>query len=344
MLQLAITEKNIGNESKAITTYKKVITKYPSSEEASLAAEDLKVIYADNNDINSLAKFLQSTPNAPKVDVSEMDKFTYFAAEKAFTASKSDVTKLKEYLKRYPNGAYILNAKFYVAKDYFSKGKYQESLSELNYVIENGKDASFAEDAIAMKAAILVKQGHDTDALASYKALSNKATTADNKVVAYLGVMRTAINLNRFEDALSASESLLKLGGLSSEEEQETRFVHASACEKLNRSKEAVKEWTKLSEDTRNIYGARATYNLAEHYYNSGDYKTAAKVLNNFIENGTPHQYWLARGFILLSDVYKKQGKTFEAREYLESLKSNYPGKDSDIFLMIDERLKALKK
>lgn len=52
----------------------------------------------------------------------------------------------------------------------------------------------------------------------------------------------------------------------------------------------------------------------------------------------------MARGFILLSDVYARQGKTFEAREYLNALRANYPGTESDIFDMIDTRLANLKK
>ena len=51
----------------------------------------------------------------------------------------------------------------------------------------------------------------------------------------------------------------------------------------------------------------------------------------------------MARGFILLSDIYNKQGDKFQAREYLESLKANYPGKETDIKEMIEKRLNALK-
>ena len=53
-------------------------------------------------------------------------------------------------------------------------------------------------------------------------------------------------------------------------------------------------------QDTRTIHGAEAKYLLAQLYYDNKDDKNAETVLMNFIENGTPHQYWLARGFILL--------------------------------------------
>jgi hypothetical protein len=51
----------------------------------------------------------------------------------------------------------------------------------------------------------------------------------------------------------------------------------------------------------------------------------------------------MARSFVLLSDLYAKQGKTLEATQYLNSLRNNYSG-DDDIDGMITERLEKLGK
>lgn len=67
--------------------------------------------------------------------------------------------------------------------------------------------------------------------------------------------------------------------------------------------------------------------------------KGAKSTAEKLIDSDTPHQYWLARGFILYSDILRKEGKKFEADEYLKSLKNNYPGTEADIFQMIDSRL-----
>ncbi len=57
------------------------------------------------------------------------------------------------------------------------------------------------------------------------------------------------------------------------------------------------------------------------------------------MQKGTPHQYWMARALIVLSDTYLAKGDEFQAKQYLESLRNNYQGGEEDIRQMIHERL-----
>ncbi len=79
---------------------------------------------------------------------------------------------------------------------------------------------------------------------------------------------------------------------------------------------------------------------LAESMLAEGKNDDAKAVADEFINANPPHAYWLARGFIVLSDALRAEGETFEADEYLRTLKENYPGTEADIFEMIEKRLK----
>ena len=63
------------------------------------------------------------------------------------------------------------------------------------------------------------------------------------------------------------------------------------------------------------------------------------ETAESLINSHPPHAYWLARTYILYSDILRAQGMDFEADEYLKVLRANYPGTENDIFLMIDKRL-----
>ena len=91
------------------------------------------------------------------------------------------------------------------------------------------------------------------------------------------------------------------------------------------------------------MYGAEAKYLLAQQLYDKGDYAAAEKEVLDYIEQSTPHAYWLARSFILLSDVYVAMDKKLDARQYLLSLQQNYQA-DDNIADMIKERLNKLEE
>jgi hypothetical protein len=98
-----------------------------------------------------------------------------------------------------------------------------------------------------------------------------------------------------------------------------------------------------LAEDTRTKEGAESKYLLAELMFADGQYTECEEEILDYIEVSTPHTYWLARSFVLLSDVYTIQGKNMEAKQYLISLQNNYD-EDDDIAGMIEERLSKLEK
>lgn len=344
LLQMAVVDKNMNNDDAAIEAYKKVIKSYPSSEEAQAAAEDMKLICADRGQLDDFQKFLNSIPNGPRVDVSELDRLTFEAAEKAAISSKPSIDKMEAYLKQNPNGAYAAKARYYIARHNYNDGKFSEALKGFDEALRNNKQASWAEDAMAMRSDALMQQGKAGDALASYKELAELSSSDDNRTTAELGVMRAAKQLGNWTEVKNTCATLLSRGGLTSSEEKEVTMNRAIAASHLGDSKSAENDLKTLAKDTNSEEGAQAAYELAQLQFDAGNIKQAERTANSLIDAGTPHAYWLARTFILLSDIYVKQGKTSEAREYLQSLKSNYPGKEKDIIDTVNQRLAALKK
>lgn len=107
-----------GNFDQAINAYKQVIEKYPGSEEARLAMRDMKSIYVDLNRIDEFAALANAMPGHIRFDASEQDSLTYAAAEKIYARGRTEEAKssLNKYLQTFPEGAFSLNAHYYLCQ------------------------------------------------------------------------------------------------------------------------------------------------------------------------------------------------------------------------------------
>ena len=343
-VQLGLIYFNDNQPEKAADAYKSVISNYPGSEEAKVALQDLKSVYIELNDINSFAAYANSLGGNVRFEVSEQDSLTYLAAEKLFMRGDNEGARrsLTNYLQTFPQGAFSSNANFYLASIAFAKKDLEEAKRLFSLVLESG-DTKFREESWARKAEIEYLDKDYAAAMESFKHLQAVAENPENKEAAKLGLMRCAELTGQPQEALLAANDLLKEPKLSPEIMSEARYVRAKAYISLKQENKALADLKEISKDTRTIHGAEAKYLLAQLYYDNKDDKNAETVLMNFIENGTPHQYWLARGFILLADNYIRQGDEFQARQYLTSLQKNYKG-DHEIAAMIEDRLGKLKK
>lgn len=343
-VQLGLIYFNDNQPEKAADAYKSVISNYPGSEEAKVALQDLKSVYIELNDINSFAAYANSLGGNVRFEVSEQDSLTYLAAEKLFMRGDNEGARrsLTNYLQTFPQGAFSSNANFYLASIAFAKKDLEEAKRLFSLVLESG-DTKFREESWARKAEIEYLDKDYAAAMESFKHLQAVAENPENKEAAKLGLMRCAELIGQPQEALLAANDLLKEPKLSPEIMSEARYVRAKAYISLKQENKALADLKEISKDTRTIHGAEAKYLLAQLYYDNKDDKNAETVLMNFIENGTPHQYWLARGFILLADIYIRQGDDFQARQYLTSLQNNYKG-DDEIAAMIEDRLGKLKR
>lgn len=342
-IQLGLLYYNNNQPEKSAEAYKQVVANYPGSEEAQTALQDLRSVYVDMNNVEAYAEYTNSLGGSARINVTEQDSLTYIAAEKQFMQNNNEAAKtsLENYLHKFPNGAFEANANFYLGSIAFNKQSYDLAKPYFVKVLEKGS-TRFREEAQARKAEIEYLQEDYEEALSSFELLFSFAEKPENKEAAQLGIMRCAQYTGKPEIIVSSAENLLSNNKLSPEIRTEAHYLRAKAFITLGQQGNAITDLKELSRDTRNVHGAESKYLLAKVYSDAGELDKAEKELMNFIENGTPHQYWLARGFILLSDVYVAKGDDFQARQYLVSLQNNY-NSNAEINEMIENRLSKLQ-
>ena len=328
----------------AINAYKAVITNYPGSEQANVAMRDLKTLYVEENMVDSYVEFASQAQGMVKVDVNEHDSLTYKAAELAYTRGndKQATNGFTKYLGQFPNGAYVIDTRYYLGCIHYKQNDYDDARQHLQFVAGQ-RNSKYCEEATRMLADMAYNHKDYTLAMNTYGSLIDITDNPSTKLHAQIHRLRSARALGNQDVIMKETGGVLANSMLAPETSNELRYYRAKVYLDKKRNDAAIEDLKQLSSDTRNVYGAEAKYLLAQLYYNTGNYDKTEQEILDYINVSTPHSYWLARSFVLLSDVYVKKEKNIEAKQYLLSLKQSYHAND-DIASMVETRLKALEQ
>ena len=76
--------ENMGQNDMAIAAYKKVVERYPGSEQTNVALESMQNLYVDKNDVSAYIKYTKSLGMSDGGSSSKEDSLSYIAAEKVY--------------------------------------------------------------------------------------------------------------------------------------------------------------------------------------------------------------------------------------------------------------------
>lgn len=337
-LLMALTYLNNGNPGQAIDTYKSLISRAPTSEEAAQAVESLKNIMADEGRIGEFSSFMASVPDAGQPAADDLEATAFAAAERQYLATGTS-SRLIDYIEHFPQGANLPQALNYAMKANVAAGNNRRAMAFASRIVTDFPDNSNAADALLVLADTQLAQGMGEDALASYTQLRKSSSSPQLTNSALLGIIHTARDLNRNDLVIEAAEALLASSTPTAEQISEAAFARGQALSLNGDHAAAEAQWKEISSNLDDVNGAKAAFYIAQQQFANGDTDKAKKSVEVLVDSDTPHIYWLARGFILLSDIHRAKGNNFEADQYLKSLRENYPGSESDIINLIDQRL-----
>ena len=345
-LERAMLFRNLGENDQAIAAYKRTIEKYPATEEAYTALDALQALYVESGNVD---EYLAYTKNLAKMNMNVStaeDSLLYAAAEMQYmqAAYQKATVSLSNYITQYcAGGRYCTTARYYLADSYYRLGKTSEALAQ--YIVLAEMNANpYQEEAATRVAEICYDKGDWKGALDGFYRMHALASTRENLTIARLGILRCSQQLGRHQAAIDIAEQLLSDTPVSDETKAEALYGRAKAYIGLNQWDKAQPDLRTLAQEVRTPQGAEAKYLLAQSYYEAKDLEQAEAQVMEFTQMNTRQQYWLARALILLSDINRDRGETFQARQYLLVLQQNYVTAGDDIPALIEARLAELDK
>ena len=170
------------------------------------------------------------------------------------------------------------------------------------------------------------------------KASSNKA----NILLALKGQLKAAYQAGDAQKTIVAAGKISTSPNVPEELIREATFMSAKANYSLNNFDDALRDFRKVATEVTSIEGAESKYRVAELLYKKDKTAEAEKIISEFIDQKTPHQYWMARVFLLLADISIKKGDTLQARATLQSLKDYYSIDNDGILDEVKAKLNSL--
>ncbi|MDR1864205.1 MAG: tetratricopeptide repeat protein [Bacteroidales bacterium] len=344
LLQLGIVYYNMDKGQEALKYYKKVIADYPASPEARNALVGIRTVYVDMNNVDAYVSYANSLGSFANVSLSEQDSLTYKAAESLYMTGDCETSgkSLSQYLERFPVGNFKINATFYLADCRLRDGKPDEAMKGFEYVIGQSRNM-FTEQALMSASAIYFNQGKFADALKSYLRLEAEAEISSNVLDAKIGVMRSQYRLKKYRDAIAATQKVLNDKDLPEENIREATFILARSRHEENDTEQALAEYRRVAKEVSSLEGAESKYHIVEILVQQKKWKEAEDEVFDFVAQNTPHQYFMAKSFILLSDIYAARDDEFQAIHTLQSIIDNYGTPDDGIIEQATEKKTALE-
>ena len=327
MLRKGLIFYNSGQDQKAMDVLKQVVADYRGTAESKEALIALRNVYVEMDKVQEFFTYIGSLGESLADDV--QDSLTYIAVENRYMSNdcRSSVQGFTDYLTRFPEGQFAIDASFYRAECEYRDGNTDKALSGYQYVI--GRPASkYLETSLLKAAEILFAQNNYHEALPLYQRLGDVAQYKNNITLSRQGIMRCQYKLVRYAEAIAAASVLLKTEKLPDELAVEAHMITGRSALAIDSLPLAVAEFTTVERMTKSEAAAEAKWSLGYIEHINGDYAGSEKTAFELINQVPSYDYWVAKAFILLADNYVKTGNNRQAKFTLQSIIDNYEGAD----------------
>ncbi len=344
-LQIGLVSYNRNDYQAAISSFKKVLEKYPGTPEAKYALTGLKNVYVDVNDVEAYFAYARKLGSFANVDLAEEDSLMYISGENLYMKGNCVRAQevLNKYLKKFPDGTFRVNAHFYLAECARMAGDTAVALEHYRYVIRQPRNL-FTESALLATSTLLFAQKDYASALEDYVLLERVAEREKNILTARLGQLRCSYLMKNYRSVVTLAGEIVKMPNITEEVAREAYYKMARSYQALGDVTHALEVYKKVAVEVTSAEGAESKYRVAELLYKQDKKEEAEKVILKFINMSTPHTYWMARAFLLLSDISLDKDDLLQAKYTLQSLIDYYKMQDDGILDEAREKLEAIRR
>ena len=323
LMKVGMIYYNNNQYDQALANLKTLIKNYPNTDESRDALAIVRNIYMEQNNLNEYFSYVESSGSG-QVQVTQQDSLAFANAENFFLDGRyQDAEKaLKYYFDHFPKGGYTLKARHYAAECAEKVGTEEEVKTHLNYIVSQ-PDNDFTDGALLKLARIEYDHNNYDKASQYYGRLANITEEPLRRLEALEGSMKSYYFLNNYDKAIEMGETLSRSKDLTQEQTNQVNHILGKSYFMQGNYNTAITWLDKSSGADKSVYGAESAYYAALASFKSNNLDDAENRVFNISDRFGSHEYWVAKSFILLADVYVAKDNRFQARETLRSVVDN---------------------
>ena len=322
-LRSGIAYYNLNNNKEALNQYTALIQQFPDSYEADQALENARAIYVEEGRTSDYVNFAKSL--GKEISTSTEDSLAYAEAEVQFSNGNfpNALGKFEQYLQKFPDGKYSLEANYYKSEIYFNQKNWAKA-AEGYEVIANRVPNQFGEKSLLQAARLYFFDLKDYVKAENYfTKLKDFATTDANKMEAMRGLLRSQYQLQKWNEAVDNAKELLNQKNISNDDRILANMAIARSYVINNQCDQGITYLRTVVSLSKAAYGAEARYEIANCYFKQNQLKDAEKAAFEVINKSGSYEEWVTRAYILLGDIYYAEKDYFNAKATYQSVVNN---------------------
>ena len=331
---------NLEKPKEALKYYEQVVAYDPQSSSALEAMRGIREIYVADGDIDGYFRYAERSGVQSDMSIAARDSLTFAAARAVYLEGNTPkaITKLRAYLDDFDAGYNRSEALFYLSDCYIRNEDKQRALESMEELLGSGSNL-YRERVLTVMAPMCFDMELYERSAKAYRDLYDVAHDATKRTAALDGYVEASLKYADDNRLLSVASEVVALDCLSATTRRKIYITKARVLHSRG-SDEAFDIYRELAQNRRTQEGAEAYYRLVEDMYMSGDSATAEQMVYELGECGS--MYWQAKCFLILGDIMRDQGNTFQARATYQSIVDGYSQANDGIIDEAKSRINSL--
>jgi tetratricopeptide (TPR) repeat protein len=322
-LKMGLVYYNADKYDEALVNYQALIDKYPQSPEADDATGIMKNIYIEIGKPDEYIEMMRRS--GKRISVSEADSLTYTSAALKYNANDCNaaIAVFKNYINRFPDGAYILEANYFSSECYNAARDFQQALVGYDYVNSKGINRFFEKATLEAARISYFELKDYSKAKKYFESLTGGSINKDNQLEALRGLLRCYYQLKDYAQANDAAKTLLTKKGISTDDRSIAWLVLGKSQQLKNDYAGAIASFKSCAAINKAAWGAEARYEIANCQFSLNNLAVAEKSALAVIKETGSYDNWVTKSYILLGDIFMQQKDYFNAKATYESVAKN---------------------